>query len=212
MVRGREIGMATTAPMPLRGIEVHSVLADGTAVCLRAITPADEPLLREGITRLSAEARYLRFFSPAPMPPDNVVERLVDVDGHDHIAWGALCTECEGTPAIGAVHAVRYAHGGRIGEYSVAVIDAFHGKGLARMMTTALLIQCLAEGLTELDVHILSENRAAVRLVGSLGAKWERTAAGVSEYRLDVAEALDLLRRDTAARGVQDVFRTFSSA
>lgn len=199
--------MATTARVPLGGIEVHSVLADGTAVCLRTITPADEPLLREGIAKLSAEARYLRFFSPAPMPPDSVVERLVDVDGHDHIAWGALCTECKGTPAIGAVHAVRHADGGRIGEYSVAVLDAFHGKGLARMMTAALLIQCLAEGLAALDVDILSENLAAARLVGSLGAEWRRAAAGVSEYRLDVAVALDLLRRDEDARGVQDVFR-----
>jgi RimJ/RimL family protein N-acetyltransferase len=207
LLAAREIGMATTARGPLGGIAVHSVLSDGTAVCLRTITPDDEPLLRKGIATLSAEARYLRFFSPAPMPPDSVVEQLVDVDGHDHIAWGALCTDCEGTPAIGAVHAVRHKDGGRIGEYSVAVLDAFHGKGLARMMTAALLIQCLAEGLTELEVDTLSENRAAARLMRSLGAVWAGEGSGVAEYRLDVAAALAALRADREAQGVQDVFR-----
>src|SRR3546814_7136518 len=151
--------MATRTATPLHRIEVHSELNDGTAVCLRTITPEDEPLLRAGIATLSAESRYLRFFSPTPMPPDPVVAGLVDADGHDHIGWGALCTDCEGTPAIGAVHAVRYADGGTIGEYSVAVLDAFHGKGLARMMTAALLIQCLAEGLTELALHHFAGTR-----------------------------------------------------
>lgn len=199
--------MATKAAPPLSGIEVHSMLHDGTAVCLRAITRKDEPLLRAAIARLSAESRYLRFFSPAPMPPDHVVERLADVDGHDHIAWGAICTECEGQPVIGAVRAVRHRPDGPIGEYSVAVVDAYHGQGLARMMSAALLIQCRAEGLRELDVHILSENRAAARLVRALAARWMQESAGVAEYRLDVAAGVEALRQDRDARGVQDVFR-----
>jgi len=191
---------------PLSQIAVHSQLADGTAVCLRTITPDDAPLLRQGIATLSAEARYLRFFSPAPALPDPVIARLVDVDGHDHIAWGALCTECEGTPAIGAVHAVRAAEGGPVGEYSVAVLDDFQGLGLARMMTAALLIQCRTEGLCTLEVHMLTENAAAKRLVKALGAEWTGASAGVADYRLDVAAALAALRADGGAQGVQDVF------
>src|SRR3546814_12837048 len=139
--------MATRTATPLHRIEVHSELNDGTAVCLRTITPEDEPLLRAGIATLSAESRYLRFFSPTPMPPDPVVAGLVDVDGHDHIGWGALCTACEGTPANGAVHAVRYQDGGTIGEYSVTVLSAFHGQGLARMMTASPILPALPEGL-----------------------------------------------------------------
>ena len=202
--------MADTPGKPIDDIIVCSALSDGTVVCLRTITPEDEELLREGIAKLSSESRYLRFFSPVAQLPDEVIERLVDVDGHDHIAWGAICTECPGQPAIGAVHAVRYRHGGRAGEYSVAVLDEFQGKGLARMMTAALLVQCLAEGLTMLDVHILSENRAATKLVKALGAKWKAESAGVAEYILDVAGAIAVLRADSDARGVQDVLRTLT--
>ena len=195
------------APLrPLADIVVHSRLADGTAVCLRTITPDDAPLLRAGIAALSAESRYLRFFSPAAELPDGVVERLVDVDGHDHIGWGAICTECAGEPAIGAVHAVRDRHDGPMAEYSVAVADAFQGQGLGRMLTAALLIDCRAEGLATLDLHVLSENGAAKHLVKSLGATWKRESAGVAEYWLDVAAALAALRADGDAQGVQDVF------
>ncbi len=195
---------------PLDGIVVHSVLNDGTAVCLRTITPDDEALIREGIAKLSDGARYLRFFSAAPALPDEVLQRRAAVDVHDHIAWGAICSDCPGEPAIGAVHAVRYpdeADGTerRVGEYSVAVLDAFHGKGLARMMTAALLVDCRAAGLAVLDVHTLSENRAAVSLVHALGASWKSESAGVAEYALDVGRALAALRADTDARGVQDV-------
>ena len=75
------------------------------------------------------------------------------------------------------------------------------------MMTAALLIHCLYEGLTVLDVHILSENAAAKRLVKSLAAEWTGESAGVAEYRLDVAVGLAALRADTEAPGVQDVLR-----
>lgn len=207
-----EDGQAQQRPMPrIADIAVHSVLNDGTAVYLRTITPDDEELIRAGIAKLSAESRYLRFFSPAPAVPDEVVQRLVDVDGHDHIAWGALCSSCPGWPAIGAVHAVRHgtAQGdeSRVGEFSIAVLDEFQGKGLGRMMTAALLVQCWAEGLTSLDVNTLSENAAAKQLVKSMGAVWKSESAGVAEYALDVAAGLAALRADADAPGVQDVLR-----
>jgi len=196
----------------IEDVAVHSALNDGTAVCLRTITPDDAPLIRDGIARLSAESRYLRFFSPASALPDAVVEKLADVDGHDHIAWGAICSDCPGRPPIGAVHAVRHRHDGPVGEFSVAVLDEFQGQGLARMMTAALLVHCHAEGLGMLDVHILSENAAARRLVKSLGAAWAGEAAGVADYRLDVAAAIEALRADTGAPGVQDVLRALERA
>lgn len=196
---------------PLDSIVVHSRLNDGTAVSLRAITPDDEERIREGIAKLSVESRYLRFFSPASTMPDEVIERLADVDGYNHIGWGAICTGCEDKPAIGAVHAVRYREGSHAGEYSIAVLDEFQGKGLARMMTAALLIQCLAEELTRLDVHLLSQNEAARRLVKSLGATWKAEAAGVVEYELDVADGIASLRADPGAPGVEDVFQALTA-
>src|SRR3546814_19851282 len=66
---------AVTRRPRIEDVAVHSALNDGTAVCLRTITPDDAPLIRDGIARLSAESRYMRFFSPAPVLPDAVVVR-----------------------------------------------------------------------------------------------------------------------------------------
>jgi hypothetical protein len=40
-----------------------------------------------------------------------------------------------------------------------------------------------------------------------MGAEWISESAGVAEYRLDVAAAIEALRADTDAQGVQDVLR-----
>src|SRR3546814_13621482 len=93
-----------------------------------------------------------------------------------------ICSDCPGRPPIGAVHAVRHRHDGPVGDFSVAVLDEFQGRGLARMMTAALLVPCHAEGLGMLDVHILSEHAAAPRRVTSLREAWAREAAGTADY------------------------------
>ena len=94
-----------------------------------------------------------------------------------------------------------------MGEFSVSLGDAVHGKGRAQMMTASVLVHCLSEGLAVLDVHILSENAAAKRLVKSLDADWTGESVGVAEYRLDVAAAIAALRAGTDVQGVQDVLR-----
>lgn len=198
---------AQSAAGPIDGIVISSALNDGTPVWLRAIRPSDEARIRDGIAQMSPQSRYLRFFSAAPVMSEAVTRRLADVDGHDHIGWGAICADCPGEPAIGAVHAVRHRAGGPAGEFSIAVIDEFQGRGLARMLTAALLIQCLAEDLLELDIHMLSENDSARRLVKSLRAEWTAESQGVAEYRLDVSAGIAALREDTDAPGVEDVFR-----
>ncbi|MFM5917914.1 MAG: N-acetyltransferase family protein [Novosphingobium sp.] len=190
---------------------VHTRLEDGRRICIRAVTPDDEPRMRAGIDALSAQSRYLRFFSPAPRPPERVITQLVAVDGHRHLAWGAILSDDPQHVAIGAVHAVRSDETAGFAEFAVGVLDAFHGLGLARMLSCVLLIHCRAEGITTLDVQILSENRAAARLVRSLGASRVTTAQGVSDYQLDTSAALDLLRDETSPKGLRDVFAAFGS-
>lgn len=163
--------------------------------------------MRQGIAELSSRSRYLRFFSGQTMPPDSVVERLVDVDGHRHLAWGAILTGGSDNPAIGAVHVFRSDPQGRAGEFSVAIVDAYQGLGLARILTAVILIHCKVERITCLDVHVLYENQAASNLVRSLGAENRRTDAAVSEYTLEVDTGLAKLRCQANEAGLAEVFR-----
>lgn len=202
-----------TAPAgqnPITETVVHTQLEDGRKICIRVVRASDELRMRQGIELLSSQSRYLRFFSVAPAPPDRVIAKLVDVDGHRHLAWGAILTDDPANLAIGAVHAVRASECSSSAEFAVGIIDAYHGLGLARMLTAVLLVHCRSEGIATMDVQILAENRAAVSLVRSLGGQKIGTAQGVSDYTLDTENALHALQRETAVAGLKDVFSSLS--
>jgi ribosomal protein S18 acetylase RimI-like enzyme len=185
---------------------VHTCLNNGEGICIRTVRQSDEERMRSGIAELTSHSRYLRFFSGQTMPPDPVIERLLDVDGHRHLAWGAILTGGSSHPAIGAVHVFRNDAGGPAGEFSVAIVDAYHGLGLARLLTAVILINCKVEQIACLDVHVLSENQAASSLVRSLGGEHRQTIAGVSEYTVEVGAGLNILRHQTNRSGLLKVF------
>ncbi len=67
---------------------INTQLNDSTPICIRAVRKNDEQRLKDGIAKLSPQSRYLRFFSGVERPSQRVIDALIDVDGHDHIAWG----------------------------------------------------------------------------------------------------------------------------
>ncbi|WP_245806096.1 GNAT family N-acetyltransferase [Erythrobacter donghaensis] len=190
---------------------IHTHLNDGTPVCIRRVRAEDEARLRDGIAQLSPQSRYLRFFSGMREPPPQVLRALASPDGHDHIAWGALRSDSADTPALGVVHAFRDADDPDMAEFSVAVIDEYHGRGLARLLTAVLLLDCAREGLAQFTVHVLPENRPALTLARSLGAEGVGYAAGVSVLEIDIAAALAALRAERDVPGLAAVFDQFDA-
>ena len=191
-------------------IDTH--LNDGIPVCIRPVRKDDEQRLKDGIAKLSPQSRYLRFFSGMREAPPQVIKALVTVDGHNHIAWGALRNDLPGSPALGVVHAFRDKDDPDTAEFSVAVIDEYHGRGLARLLTAVLLLDCQREGLEHLAVNILPENRPALTLARSLGAHHTALEAGVSVFEIDIADALESLRAETDVPGLAAIFDRFARA
>lgn len=191
---------------------IATQLNDGTPVCIRRVRQEDEQRLKDGIARLSPQSRYLRFFSGMREAPPQVLRALAHVDGHDHIAWGALRSDLPDTPALGVVHAFRDADDPDRAEYSVAVVDDYHGRGLARLLTAVLLLDCAREGLENFTVHILPENWPALALARSLGAEGLGYEGGVSVLDIDIAEALAALRVEADVPGLAEVFAQFDAS
>lgn len=189
---------------------IHTHLSDGTPVCIRPVGKDDEQRLKDGIAKLSPQSRYLRFFSGMREAPPQVIRALVTVDGYDHIAWGALRSDLPDTPALGVVHAFRDPDDPDTAEFSVAVIDEYHGRGLARLLTAVLLLDCQDEGLEQLAVNILPENRPALTLARSLGAEGVGLEGGVAMMEIDIAEALAALRNEADVPGLAAIFDQFA--
>lgn len=188
---------------------INTHLNDGTPVCIRRVRKDDEQRLKDGIARLSPQSRYLRFFSGMREVPPQVLQTLVTVDGYRHIAWGALRSDLPDTPALGVVHAFRDKDDPDTAEFSVAVIDDYHGLGLARLLCAVLLLDCAGEGLDQLAVHILPENRPALALARSLGAEGRGYEGGVSQFEIDIPEALAALKAEGDVPGLGAVFAQF---
>ncbi len=186
--------------------EIETILSDGRAICLRTIRPSDEARIREGITEMSDRSRYLRFFSAFREPPESIVKRLSAVDGHDHIGWGAILLDGAEFPPIAAAHAVRSEDNPAQGELAIAVLDDYHGLGLARTLIAALLVDCEAEQLPRLEMQVLADNHAASRLVTVLGGERTSIMDNVAYYALDVQATLARLQSIPQPQGVKDVF------
>ncbi|MEE4289135.1 MAG: GNAT family N-acetyltransferase [Erythrobacter sp.] len=172
---------------------IHTRLADGHRVCIRAISEKDRDIMREGIAALSPQSRYLRFFSAAPAQPESVLDKLLDTGGVDHLAWGAIDMASPEPRAIGAVHAIRPDEGGNH-EFSIAVIDDFHGKGLGTLLTVVTLAHGRALGIAAVEAYAMMENSPAIGLLAALGADRIATERAVAHYRLEVAPALERAR------------------
>jgi RimJ/RimL family protein N-acetyltransferase len=190
---------------------IETQLNDGTPVCIRRVRRDDEVRLRDGIAQLSPQSRYLRFFSGMREAPPQVLRALVSPDGHDHLAWGALRSDLPDTPALGVVHAFRDAEDPDAAEFSVAVVDEYHGRGLARLLTAVLLLDCAREGFERFTVHILPENRPALALARSLGAEGVGHEGGVTVLAIDIPEALGALRAEADVPGLASVFAQFGA-
>ena len=194
---------------------IHTRLDDGTRVCIRTIRPDDEPRMRDGIAQMTDRSRYLRFFTGIRVPPPHVITRLLDADGHRHIAWGAIASDLPGEPAVGAVHAYAADEAGPgpgdddCAEFSVAVIDEFHGRGLGRLLTATILLDSMRAGYEEFQAWTLAENAGAIGFIRGLGAELAGRDSEVLEYHLRIERAIELLRGSCDPPGLADVFAAF---
>lgn len=187
-------------PVPIR-------LEGGLEVLLRPSGPADEPRFAHLVSNMSAESRYLRFFSGAQEIPRSIIHMLADADVNRHIAWGAVDIHAPGEPFIAAAHIIRSGEDPTQAELALGVLDAYQAQGLSRMLIACLALCCRAKGIIALVAETLPENRKAARLFTAIGGKVIRPMPPTTLWEFHVGEMLSLLRAMESPRGLREVFR-----
>ena len=118
---------------------------------------------------LSAGSRYQRFHGPVPRMTELLRRRLVDVDGHRRAAIVAEVTTDGGGGDPVPVGLVELADAGRgAAEVAIAVVDAWHRRGVGRQLIEAAAALAMRLGYTELRASALPENVAVRRLARAL--------------------------------------------
>lgn len=203
--------MAETGAVQNQLQSVEARLDNGTHVCLRRVRHSDMGDIEKGISQMSDQSRYLRFFSGSKTMPPSVVERLASVDGVKHLAWGMINMDEEDHPAMAATHVFRETEASDTGEFAIAVPDQYHGLGVARLLMTALFLDCYCEGLRQLQIDILRSNNKASGLIRAIGAKPGTMEGSVAQYSLDIEDAISALQKMDHPVAIPDIMAAFAA-
>ena len=111
---------------------------------------------------LSPESRYLRFHSPVHRLSTPLRRALLDVDGCRHVA---LVAESPDGEAVGIARLVRDARQTDGAEVAFEVVDAWQGRGVGRLLLTAIVEEAARIGVSRVHARVLVGNAAAEALV-----------------------------------------------
>lgn len=169
----------------------HGTIEHFPAIVTREGTPDDfDRYFEEGFAELGPETRHLRFFTAVRELPDEVKQRLRDVDGYRNaavIAFDAaarLPDHPEGKP-IGVARWMGSADGPP--ELSITIIDEYQGMGVGTRLMDALLALARKRGVRRIIADVLRENIAMRHLVNRYRAVVQRSGDPVVvRYRIDV--------------------------
>ena len=143
-------------------------LADGRAVLIRPVRTDDESHEREFLSRLSAEARQLRFLKYVGAITDRLVHFFTYVDYDRHMAFVCEAKGAEGGDLVGEARYVANPDG-RSCEFGVVVADNWHGTGVAGLLMDALIRAAQARGFETMEGLVLRQNADMLRFVKALG-------------------------------------------
>ena len=164
-------------------------LRDGREVAIRPIEPRDREGIAAAFERMSDDTRYRRFMSLAPALTQSQLTYLTEVDHHDHEAL--IVYDPEGGGPIGAARFVRLSADPSEAEVAVAVVDDWHGRGVATLLLDRLSARAREEGVECFVAIMLPENQHALDVFTHLGAIHEMDDdEGVRSLRLQLAPGL----------------------
>ncbi len=158
---------AVQHPAPL--IERWS-LRDGRRVTVRPVLPRDAELEQGLVRRLSAQARYNRYFAPIRELSRSVLEQLTHADQRHHVA---LVAEAVVDGVAQAVAEAQYVVDETTGdcEFAVVVADEWQREGLATRLVETLIEHARDAGWHRIVGDVLATNDTMLAMMRKLGFK-----------------------------------------
>jgi RimJ/RimL family protein N-acetyltransferase len=156
---------------------MYQLPADGPQIRIRPIRPSDAEQLQRGLRELSPETVYRRFLAPKARFSGAELRYLTEVDGHDHVAFVAELA----TPPhrfLGVGRWVRLADEPGAAEVAILVVDEWQGRGVGKVLATALADEARAQGVQRFTATMQADNRPAHRLMERLTADLDSRHVG----------------------------------
>lgn len=184
--------------------DVDVLLADGQTVRIRPIRPADADELQAFHAGLSAESRFLRFFTPLPRLTPEMVTRFTNVDGVDRVA---LVAE-DGEHIVGVGRYDRNPNDPSEAEVAFTVADAWQGRGLGTLLLEHLAAIAAEHGIERFSAETLPEN---VNMLAVFSGAGYQVTKRLHEGIYDVSFGIQPTSESEARRAERDHRATVAS-
>lgn len=143
-------------------------LRDGRVVTVRTVHADDRAKLQDAVRALSPDSRYSRFFSPLRELPASLLERATNPDVARELQLVAVTSTSDDQRIVaGARYAATEVSGDC--EFAIAVLDDWHGLGLARRLLEMLMREARTRGFARMEGYILASNASMLGLATRLG-------------------------------------------
>jgi acetyltransferase len=149
---------------------------------LRTLRAEDRNGMLDLLAELGPDSRYRRFFSPKPRLARRELEYLLNVDGSDHVAIGAVDPQ-HGT-IVGVGRYVRDPYRPGVADVALEVADDLQGRGIGTALARRVVERACARGIARLTAATLRENVAARALLRRLGFRPVATQGPVIDFEL----------------------------
>jgi GNAT superfamily N-acetyltransferase len=148
--------------------------SDGTQLYVRHVKPSDKDLIAKAWLQLSPRSQYRRFLAPKPRLTSKDLRYLTEIDGHNHVALIALRLN-EPNRLVAVARYVRLAHDPEAAEVAVTVADPMQGKTVGKQLGVLLADEARGRGITRFTASLLADNRPALKLMGTMTDRLEKT-------------------------------------
>ncbi len=163
---------AETRAKPPRHWEADVLLRDGRTAHIRPIRPDDAEILVEFYSRVSAESKYYRFFSPMPFLSASDVKRFTEVDYVERVAFILMVGA-----AMIAVGRYDLIEPGKA-EVAFLVEDEHQGRGIGQLLLEHLAQAGRERGIERFVAEVLPDNQAMLHTFRDAGYRVASTYDG----------------------------------
>jgi GNAT superfamily N-acetyltransferase len=157
-------------------LEAAITIADGRALAVRPIVPADASTLRAEFDAADEETLYMRFLRPRPSLDDEQLRRFVEVD----YRWRLALTAWDGLDPV-AIARYEGSPGSPSAEVAFVVKPAYRGLGVATALVALLENAATRAGITEFAATCLASNTGALGVLAARGFTPPLIQGGVAE-------------------------------
>jgi GNAT superfamily N-acetyltransferase len=146
-----------------------SETGSGTAIHveIRPLARTDRQELAKAFSRLSEDTRRRRFRGLARRLGERDLDRLTQIDHHDHEALAAVASDSG--RIVGVARYIALAREPRAAEVAIAVDDEWQGRGIGRRLMSELVGRARGEGVTRLLAYVDADNGTVLGWIARAG-------------------------------------------